>query len=150
MRAIVQRVSNASVEIAGEVVARIDRGLLVYLGVAADDVPKDAEQLATKIAHLRIFEDDARKMNRDVADVGGEILVVSNFTLLADTRQGRRPSFIAAAKPDTADPLYQLLCQKLRDFGRSVQTGRFREYMAVRSTNDGPINILLDTREPGA
>jgi D-aminoacyl-tRNA deacylase len=147
MRAIVQRVQNASVEIGGEVVARIDRGLLVYLGVAADDGPADAEQLAVKIAHLRIFEDDAGKMNLDVSAVGGEIVVVSNFTLLADTRQGRRPAFTDAAKPDAADVLYRAFCGALRDLGRPVQTGRFRETMAVRSTNDGPVNILLDTRQ---
>ena len=147
MRAIVQRVSSAAVEIADEVVARIDRGLLVYVGVAADDSLADAEQLAAKIAHLRVFEDDAGKMNLDVADAGGAILIVSNFTLLADTRQGRRPAFTSAARPDVADPLYQHLCQKLRDLGRPIQTGRFREYMAVRSINDGPINILLDTRQ---
>jgi D-tyrosyl-tRNA(Tyr) deacylase len=149
MRATVQRVTSASVEIAGEIVAQIDRGLLVFLGVAAGDSAADAEQLAAKIAHLRIFEDDAGKMNLDVADVGGAILVVSNFTLLADTRQGRRPAFTAAAKPDAADPLYQLFCRRLRDLGRSVQTGRFREFMAVRSINDGPVNILIDTRLPG-
>lgn len=146
MRSIVQRVHSASVEIAGEVVGRIEKGLLVYVGVAADDTPADAEQLASKIAHLRIFEDDAGKMNLDVASVGGSILVVSNFTLLADTRQGRRPTFTAAAKPDAADALYQAVCEKLRILGLPVQTGRFREYMAVNSINDGPINILLDTK----
>jgi len=146
MRSIVQRVHSASVEIAGEVVGRIEKGLLVYVGVAADDTPADAEQLASKIAHLRIFEDDAGKMNLDVSSVGGSILVVSNFTLLADTRQGRRPAFTAAAKPDAADALYQAVCEKLRILGLPVQTGRFREYMAVNSINDGPINILLDTK----
>ncbi len=146
MRSIVQRVHSASVEIAGEVVGRIEKGLLVYVGVAADDTPADAEQLASKIAHLRIFEDDAGKMNLDVSSVGGSILVVSNFTLLADTRQGRRPTFTAAAKPDAADALYQAVCEKLRILGLPVQTGRFREYMAVNSINDGPINILLDTK----
>lgn len=146
MRAIVQRVSSASVEIAGEIVGQIEKGLLVYVGVAADDAPADAEQLAAKIAHLRIFEDEAGKMNLDVSAVGGNILVVSNFTLLADTRQGRRPAFIAAAKPDAADALYQTVCEKLRGLGRSVQTGRFREHMAIKSINDGPINIIIDTK----
>ncbi len=146
MRAIVQRVRSASVEIAGERVGRIERGLLVYVGVAADDNASDAEQLASKIAHLRIFEDDAGKMNLDVSAIGGAILVVSNFTLMADTRQGRRPAFIAAARPDAADALYQTVCEKLRNLGLPVQTGRFRESMAVSSINDGPINILLDTK----
>lgn len=146
MRAIVQRVRSASVEIGGEIVGQIERGLLVYVGVAIDDTDADAQQLATKIAYLRIFEDDAGKMNLDVSSVSGAVLIVSNFTLLADTRQGRRPAFIGAARPDAAEVLYQAMCGRLRNMGLPVQTGRFREYMAVQSVNDGPINILLDTK----
>ena len=146
MRAIVQRVSRASVTVAGETVGRIDRGLLVYVGVAAGDEPRDAEYLANKVAHLRIFEDDAGKMNLDVAAAGGAILAVSNFTLLADCREGRRPAFVGAAPPDAARPLFDDFCEKLRGLGRRVETGRFGERMSVEAANDGPINIVLDSR----
>jgi D-tyrosyl-tRNA(Tyr) deacylase len=134
MRAVVQRVQSASVTVDDKIVARIDRGLLVYVGVATDDGPNDAEQLASKIAYLRIFEDPAGKMNLDVSSVGGAVLVVSNFTLMADTRQGRRPAFIAAARPEAADHLYQAVCEKLGNLGLRVQTGRFESMALNRST----------------
>lgn len=147
MRAIVQRVSEAAVTVDGEVVGRIGRGLLVYVGVARDDTEADADYLARKIAGLRIFEDDAGKMNLDVAAVGGGLLAISNFSLHADTRQGRRPAFVDAAPAETARALYETFCERLRGLGRSVETGRFRETMRITSENDGPINIIIDSRE---
>jgi len=145
MRAAVQRVSTASVSVAGESIARIDRGLLVYVGVAPDDGEADVQYLADKIRHLRIFPDAADKMNLDVTQVGGSVLVISAFSLLADARQGRRPAFDAAAPPDHAKRLYERLCEVLAA-SMPVQTGRFAAMMQVSSTNDGPIHILLDSR----
>lgn len=147
MRAIVQRVSQAAVTVDGEVVGRIGRGLLVYVGVARDDTEADADYLARKVAGLRIFEDDAGKMNLDVAAVGGGLLAISNFSLHADTRQGRRPAFVDAAPAETARALYETFCGRLRGLGRSVETGRFREMMRITSENDGPINIIIDSKE---
>lgn len=146
MRVIVQRVRAASVTVDGQVVGAIESGLLVYVGVAQGDDVKDAEWTADKVAHLRIFEDDTGKMNLDAAQVGGRVLAVSNFSLLADARQGRRPSFTDAAPPETAQTLYERFCTALRAHGLSVETGRFRERMIVAAENDGPINIILESR----
>jgi D-tyrosyl-tRNA(Tyr) deacylase len=134
------------VTVAGEVVGQITGGLLVYAGVADDDGPADVAYLANKIRHLRIFRDDADKMNLDVAQAQGAILVVSNFTLLADTHQGRRPAFTRAAEPDVAEASYNDLCDQLRALGVSVQTGCFGAMMSVDAANDGPINILVDSK----
>ena len=146
MRAVVQRVLSAGVSVDGEAVGRIGRGLLVYLGVSRDDGQVDAEWMAHKIRHLRVFPDDAGKMNRDVAEVGGQLLVVSNFTLMGDARKGRRPEYTAAAEPAAANDLYEKTCELMAGQGLSVAKGRFREMMKVESVNDGPINVLLDSR----
>ncbi len=147
MRACVQRVSQAQVVVDGEVVGRIEQGLLVLLGVAAGDGEDDARQLADKIVSLRVFEDEAGKMNRSLAEVRGAMLVVSQFTLLGDCRKGRRPSFDAAAPPDLARSLYELFAARVREQGIEVATGRFREMMQVELTNDGPVTLLLDSRK---
>jgi D-tyrosyl-tRNA(Tyr) deacylase len=144
VKAVVQRVSEACVEIDGQAVGAIGRGLLVLLGVEAGDGAPAADFLSRKIAALRIFEDEAGKMNRSVLEVGGALLVVSQFTLLADLRKGNRPSFIAAALPDQAEPLYERFCAGLRAQGLAVATGRFGAKMAVRLVNDGPVTIWLD------
>lgn len=145
MRAVVQRVSSASVVVAGELVGRIERGFLVLLGVAESDTAEDARTLARKVTGLRVFEDDAGKMNLGLADIGGAMLVVSQFTLLGDCRQGRRPSFVAAARPDQAEMLYQLFVSEVRDLGTTVATGRFQQHMEVSLVNDGPVTLLLDS-----
>ena len=147
MKAVVQRVGASRVEVDGELVGAIDRGLLVYLGVAAGDETRDLEWLADKVSGLRIFEDDQGKMNRDVADVGGGILVISQFTLLGDCRKGRRPSFTGAMPPEPAERLYESFVGFLRTKGVPVATGRFRADMKVFSLNDGPITMLIDSRE---
>ncbi len=147
MRAVVQRVRRAAVVIDGETVAAIDGGLLVLLGVMTTDTADEVDRLADKIANLRIFNDEAGKMNRSVADVGGSLLVVSQFTLYGDCRKGRRPSFIAAAQPDLAVPLYEAFVNVLRSVGLPVQTGRFGAMMQVELVNDGPVTIILDTKE---
>lgn len=145
MRAAVQRVREASVVVDGAEVARIGDGLLVYVGCGPADAPADVDYLADKIAGLRIFADDQGKMNRDVRDAGGAVLVVSAFTLYADARKGRRPSFDAAAPPDTARALCDALVESLRARGLDVHCGVFRAHMHVRSDNDGPICVLLDS-----
>jgi D-aminoacyl-tRNA deacylase len=147
MRAVLQRVSSAQVTVAGEVVGRIGQGLLVLLGVALGDEEQDARYLAEKTAQLRIFEDDAGKMNRSLEDIGGELLAVSQFTLLADCRQGRRPGFSAAAPPATAQALYERFVAILRQRGLAVATGVFQAEMAVQLINDGPVTVLLDSRK---
>jgi D-aminoacyl-tRNA deacylase len=147
MRAVVQRVSQAQVVVAGEVVGRIERGLLVLLGVSVGATDDDARQLAQKIVELRIFNDDDGKMNRSLAEVGGAMLVVSQFTLLGDCRKGRRPSFIDAAPPDEAQRLYRLFVETVSTQGVHVETGRFREHMDVSLTNDGPVTLMLDSRK---
>jgi D-aminoacyl-tRNA deacylase len=147
MRAVLQRVSSAQVTVAGEVVGRIGKGLLVLLGVALGDEEQDARYLAEKTAQLRIFEDDAGKMNRSLEDIGGELLAVSQFTLLADCRQGRRPGFSAAAPPATAQALYERFVAILRQRGLAVATGVFQAEMAVQLINDGPVTVLLDSRK---
>lgn len=128
------------------VIAEIGRGLLVYAGVAADDSPAQADYLARKIRYLRIFPDTNDKMNLDVHQAGGAVLVVSNFTLLADIDQGRRPAFTRAAGPQTANDLYERLCDTLRHLGLMVQTGQFGAKMSVDAANDGPINIIMDSK----
>ena len=147
MRAVLQRVSRASVTVDGQVVGRIGAGWLVLLGVARGDEETDADKLAAKVAGLRAFEDDAGKMNRDVAEVGGSALVVSQFTLLGDCRAGRRPSFIDAADPGEAERLYLRFAGALRGLGLPVETGTFRADMKVELLNDGPVTLLLDSRK---
>ncbi len=147
MRALVQRVAEASVEINGAESARIGRGLLVLLGVAADDEAADAEYLASKIVNLRIFADAANRFNLSALDVGAEVLLVSQFTLYADTRRGRRPDFTCAAPPNQAEGLYQQTVALLREAGLTVATGRFQEYMQVKSQNDGPVTLMLDSAD---
>ena len=147
MRALVQRVAEASVEIDGEAVGRIGPGLLVLLGVAEDDEEADAEYLVPKIVNLRIFADDGNRFNLSALDVGAEVLVVSQFTLYADTRRGRRPDFTRAAPPELAERLYERAVQLFRDTGLTVSTGQFQAYMQVKSQNDGPVTILLDSAD---
>jgi len=147
MRAVIQRVSQASVTVAQEAVGAIDQGLMVLLGVAQGDTAKDAVYLAEKTAGLRIFEDDDGKMNRSVEDIDGGILVVSQFTLLGDCRKGRRPGFTAAAPPELADTLYKEYVDILRNQGITVATGVFRANMQVALINDGPVTIMLDSRK---
>jgi D-aminoacyl-tRNA deacylase len=145
MRAVVQRVSRAQVSVNGEVTGKIDRGLLVLLGVAATDAETDAEYLADRIAGLRIFEDEDGKMNLSVVEAGGAILAVSQFTLYGDTRGGRRPSFIAAARPEQARKLYEHFIARIRAIGLACETGRFQEMMQVELVNDGPVTVLVDS-----
>ena len=144
MRAVIQRVKEAQVTVWGAVVAKIGQGLVVLLGVAPGDSMATAEQLADKIAHLRIFEDEAERMNLSVLDVGGAALVVSQFTLYADTSRGRRPSFIGAAKPDLAEPLVIAFAEMLIDRGVPTQTGVFGAHMQVGLVNDGPVTIMME------
>jgi D-tyrosyl-tRNA(Tyr) deacylase len=147
VKALLQRVTNASVSIAGEVVGRINRGLVVFIGVADKDTEKDAQYLAQKTVGLRIFADKEGKFNLSALDVNGELLVVSQFTLLADTRKGRRPSFISAAPPDLAEELFKKFTAAVRDSGLRVASGRFQQYMQVEIVNDGPVTILLDSKD---
>lgn len=147
MRALIQRVSSASVTIAGEETAAINGGLLILLGVTHGDGEAEVDYLAAKCAGLRIFRDDEDKMNRSVADVSGEVIVVSQFTLYADCRKGKRPAFVDAAPPETAIPLYERFVEKLRETGLRVGTGRFGADMQVSLLNDGPVTILMDTEE---
>ena len=143
MRIVVQRVTRASVTVDGEVVGAIAQGLLVLLGIATDDTPEDVDRLAGKVAHLRIFEASDGKFDRSVLDVGGEILVVSQFTLLADTAKGNRPGFSDAARPEVAKPLVERFCAALSGHGISVATGVFGARMSVELMNDGPVTIVL-------
>jgi D-aminoacyl-tRNA deacylase len=145
MRAVLQRVSRAAVTVEGEQIAAIGPGLLVLLGVAQGDGAADADRLARKTAELRIFADDEGRFNRSVLDAGGEVLVVSQFTLLADTRKGRRPSFIGAAAPELAEPLVDAFAEGLRVLNLPVQTGRFRSHMLVELENDGPVTVILES-----
>lgn len=144
MRALLQRVSSARVEVTGEIVGSIDRGLLVLLGVAREDGVADAERLARRTLELRIFPDDDKPMNRSLVDVDGELLVVSQFTLCADTRRGRRPGFSTAALPEQAEPLYEHFVACCREAGATTATGRFGADMQVHLVNDGPVTLLLD------
>ena len=147
MRAVITRVKSASVSIAGSVVGEIGHGLLILLGVGPDDTPELCEKLADKALGLRIFCDESGKMNRSLADIGGQVLVVSQFTLYADCRKGKRPSFTGAALPELAVPLYEQFLQECRSRGFELQHGRFGADMLVASENDGPVTILLDTDE---
>ena len=147
MRAVVQRVSRARVTVESRVTGEIDAGLLIFLGLGRNDVSAVAVSMAEKIAHLRIFEDDERKMNRSLLDVKGSALVVSQFTLYGDARGQRRPSFIAAAPPDQANKLYEEFNEALRRLGVSVATGIFQAMMSVESVNEGPVTILLDSEK---
>jgi D-tyrosyl-tRNA(Tyr) deacylase len=146
MRAVVQRVSQALVTVEGRTVATIERGLLVYLGVAADDGDADLMYVVDKVRHLRIFSDDRDRMNLDVSQAGGKVLVVSAFTVQADARHGRRPSFESAATPDRARVLYELFCDALIRSGLTVERGSFGAMMDVQSVNAGPVCVLLDSR----
>ena len=145
MRAVVQRVHQASVEVNGEIASSIGMGLLVYLGVAEADEASDGAYLAEKVRCLRIFPDDDKPLHRSVEDVSGEILVISAFTTMADARKGRRPALSAAAEPQKAEQLYELFCEQLAQAGATVRKGRFRQHMDVTAVNDGPICILLDS-----
>lgn len=147
MRACIQRVSRAHVEVDGETTGQIESGLLVLLGVAAEDGEEDLRWLVDKVVGLRIFEDAAGKMNRALEDVGGALLVVSQFTLLGDCRKGRRPSFIAAAPPEKAEAMYQQFVDAARSRGVRVQTGRFRAQMNVELVNDGPVTLWIDSAQ---
>jgi D-aminoacyl-tRNA deacylase len=147
MRAVVQRVTRASVKVDGETVGQIDKGLLVLLGVAQDDTDGDADYLVDKVVGLRVFEDADEKMNLAVTDVGGAILAVSQFTLYGDMRRGRRPSFDAAARPEQARKLYQCFVEKIRAAGIRCETGTFQAMMEVELVNDGPVTILIDSKK---
>jgi D-aminoacyl-tRNA deacylase len=144
VRSVVQRVTKATVTVDGEVVGAIGPGLCALVGVTHDDGPAQAEALARKLWGLRIFADDAGAMNLSVADAGGEVLVVSQFTLYGDTRKGRRPSLVAAARPEQAEPLVQRVVDELRALGAGVATGRFRADMAVDLVNDGPVTLVVE------
>ena len=147
MRCVVQKVTQASVTVDKEVVGKIGAGFMVLVGVETGDTDADATYIAGKITGLRIFEDADDKMNLSLQDVGGEVLLVSQFTLLADARHGRRPSFIGAARPEIAQPLCEVLKQKIESAGIHVETGRFQTHMEVELLNDGPVTILLDSKK---
>ncbi|MBE5814798.1 MAG: D-tyrosyl-tRNA(Tyr) deacylase [Clostridiales bacterium] len=147
MRAVIQRVKGSSVAIDGQTVGQCGHGLMVLIGVEAGDTEKDMAYIADKVPNLRIFEDDNGKMNLSLMDMGGQILAISQFTLLGDARGGRRPSFTAAARPDTAVPLYEALVEKWRGLGIHVETGVFGADMQVSLVNDGPVTILLDSHK---
>lgn len=147
MRACIQRVSTASVTVDGEVVGKISAGFVVLLGVAQDDGAEDVRYLADKTVHLRVFEDDNGKMNRSILESGGQMLVISQFTLLGDCRKGRRPSFVAAAEPVLANHLYEQFVERVREQGVNVETGQFQAMMQVQLINDGPVTLLIDSRK---
>jgi D-tyrosyl-tRNA(Tyr) deacylase len=147
VKALLQRVTSASVSIAGETVGRINRGLVVFVGIANEDTEKDVQYLAQKTVNLRIFADEEGRFNLSALDINGELLVISQFTLLADTRKGRRPSFASAAPPEPAEALFEEFVTAARDSGLKVETGRFQQYMRVEIINDGPVTILLDSKD---
>ena len=147
MRAVVQRVSRAKVTVEGEITGEIERGFLVLLGVAEGDTQEDVIYMAQKVAGLRVFEDADGKMNLSLIDIGGKMLVVSQFTLLGDCRKGRRPSFIEAARPEIADALYRSFVAEVQGQGVTVATGRFQTHMDVELVNDGPVTLLIDSRK---
>lgn len=146
MRIVVQRCKEACVTVEGEPTGQIRHGLVLLVGITHEDTEEDVNYCAEKIAHLRIFEDEAGKMNRSVLEVGGEILSVSQFTLYGDCRKGRRPNFMAAARPEQAEPLYHRLNERLRQYGLKVETGRFGAMMEVKLINDGPVTLLVESR----
>ncbi len=146
MRAVVQRVSSANVRVNGEIVGQIERGFLILLGVGKHDAIEDAQFLARKICKLRVFNDEAGKMNLDISQVSGAVLAVSQFTLFANTNGGNRPSFVDAASPDDGRRLYNNFCEALRDQGLAVETGVFQTEMQVQLINDGPVTIVLDSK----
>ena len=146
MRCVVQRVSHARVTVAGEVTGEIEKGYMVLVGAGEDDTEADVNYCADKISGLRVFEDENGKMNRSIQDAGGEILAISQFTLHGDMRRGNRPSFITAARPELAVPMYEAYCKGLRDAGLHVETGIFQADMKVSLINDGPVTILIDSR----
>jgi len=146
MRAVIQRVKESSVTVNNQMISRIGPGLLVLLGVSEADDAGDADFLSEKITHLRIFEDEAGKMNRSLLEMQGEMLVVSQFTLLGDCRKGRRPSYIQAAGPEKAEQLYEIFVEKVRKKGVAVKTGQFRAMMDVALINDGPVTLILDSK----
>ncbi len=146
MRMVIQRVTEASVTVDGNVIGSIGKGIAVLLGVAKGDTEQDADFLANKLVNLRIFEDDAGKMNLSVQEIGGEILVVSQFTLLGDCRKGRRPGFSDAAPPDEADRLYQYFVEQVRRLGVHVATGQFQAMMLVKIYNDGPVTFVIESQ----
>jgi D-tyrosyl-tRNA(Tyr) deacylase len=147
VKALLQRVTSASVSIEGEVVGSIGRGLVVFVGVAEGDEPKDADYLVQKLINLRIFADKEKKFNLSALDIKAELLLVSQFTLLADARKGRRPSFTEAAPPQLAEELFEHFVKEAKGSGLRVQTGRFQQYMQVEIHNDGPVTIMLDSRD---
>lgn len=144
MRALLQRVSSANVTVNGRIVGQIERGFVILLGITHSDTTAQANWLANKVAGLRLFEDEAGKMNLGLAEVGGSVLVVSQFTLYGDARKGRRPSFIAAARPEQAEPLVDHFCDQLRQVGLTVATGQFGAAMQVNIHNDGPVTLILE------
>ena len=147
MRAVVQRVSTSNVKVEGEVTGKIEKGLLVLLGVGQEDNDKDVDYLVDKIVNLRIFEDENDKMNLSLKDIGGELLVVSQFTLYGDVRKGRRPGFSDAARPEVADKYYMDFVEKARSLGIKTETGRFQTHMMVELINDGPVTLLIDSKK---
>ena len=149
MRALVQRVSRASVTVQGEIVGEIGAGLAVLVGVSRDDAEADADYIVNKVANLRIFADEEGKFNYSAMDVGAELLLISQFTLHADTRKGRRPSFIEAAGPELAEPLFNYTVAKFRESGLRVAAGTFQAHMMVSLTNDGPVTIMIDSTDRG-
>jgi D-tyrosyl-tRNA(Tyr) deacylase len=147
LRACIQRVAEASVTVEGEIVGQIEKGLLVLLGVGKNDSPEEANWMAERIAGLRVFNDEQGKMNLSLADVGGAMLIVSQFTLWGDCRKGRRPSFVNAADPAVANTLYEMFVTLVREMGIEVATGKFREHMMVALVNDGPVTLWIDTAD---
>ncbi len=147
MKVLLQRVTEASVKAGFEVVGEIGHGLVIFVGVAQGDTERDIDYLVDKITHLRIFSDEASKFNLSALEIGGDILIVSQFTLMANTRKGRRPSFSGAASPDQAESLFNLFVKRMRDTGLKVATGQFQQHMLVNIYNDGPVTIMLDSKE---
>ena len=147
MKALLQRVTTASVRVDNKEVGKIGQGLVVFLGVANGDTKEDAQYLADKIVNLRIFADEEDKLNLSALNISGELLLVSQFTLLADARKGRRPSFVGAAPPAQAEELFEYFVEQVRSTGLKVETGRFQTYMQVEIHNDGPVTIMLESRE---
>jgi len=145
VKALLQRVTSASVSVNNEIVGQIGQGLVAFIGIANSDTGKDAQYLAQKAVNLRIFADEAGRFSRSVLDINGEILIISQFTLLSDTRRGRRPSFTEAAPPSRAEELFEYFVKEVRDTGLSLATGRFQQYMRVEIHNDGPVTIMLNS-----